>query len=93
MHWHWSLLVGRCMRVRVWTDIRVPHHVRIATTTTTTITTTTTATGGSGNLVVLGEIDFRFQQDWLPFISRATRGHADVDGFPRDFGDWLSTFE
>ena len=90
VHWHWSLLTSRCMRVRVWTDIRVLHHVR---TTTTTITTTTTTTGGSVNLVVLGDIDLRFQQDWLPLISRATRGHADVDGFPRDFGDWLSTLE
>ena len=40
----------------------------------------------------LGEIDLRFQQAWLPFFSRASSGHADVDECLRDFGDW-STLE
>ena len=36
---------------------------------------------GSGILVDPGAIVLRFQQAWLPFLSRATRGHADVDCF------------
>ena len=47
----------------------------------------------SGILVDLGEIDLRFQQVWLPFVSPATRRHDDVDEFLRVFGEWLLTLE
>ena len=50
-----------------------------------------TAPCTSGILVDPGEIDSRFQQAWLPFFSRATRRHADVDEFLRNLGDWFIT--
>ena len=49
--------------------------------------------GTSGILVDLDEIDLRIQLAWLSCFSRATRGHADVEDFLKNVGDWLHTKE